>query len=296
MSADRILEMRALTRAIELGSLAAAARELDLTPSALSKIITRLEGRLGVRLLVRTPRSIRLTEEGGIYLAGARRVLEALEEAEEQLSIAAQRPRGLLRIYSLPTFAYRAAPLLTEFLKQYPEVTIDMQLGSDRLDLVKHGFDIAIRVGPLEDSASLSRKLCETEWVICAAPEYFAHHGLPATPGDLAAHNCLNFSVHTHSIPWQFRDDAGSERPRLHGNFLSNQAELLRLMALQGVGIIRVSDHVVAHDIAAGRLVPILVDQLPGQRDSIWALYRGRGRQSARTRVFLDFLAERLSH
>jgi len=198
-----------------------------------------------------------------------------------------------LRIYSLPTFGYRLAPLLAEFMRLYPEVTLDVQLGTDRLDTVKYGFDIAIRVGPLEDSGTRYRKICETRWIMCAAPAYLEQHGLPERPDDLKQHNCLNFSVHTHQIPWQF--DSNEPLLALRGNLLSNHAELLRLMALQKVGIIRVSDHVVADDIKSGRLVSILEDHLPQQRDTIWAVFRGKTQQDLRIRVFLDFLVERFA-
>lgn len=294
MSTDRILELTTLVRAVELGSFAGAARELSLTASAVSKIITRLETRLGARLLNRTSRSLSLTVEGQTFVAGARRVLEALADAEDQLSLSAAHPRGKIRLYSLPTFAYRLAPLLAEFLRLYPDLTVDVQLGTDRLDLVKYGLDVAIRVGPLEDSGAYSRKLCETGWVVCASPDYLARRGTPRVPADLSQHNCLDFSIHTHAVPWHFRDDATGARPAIVGNALSNQAEMLRLLALQGAGIVRVSDHVVATDLAAGRLVPVLAEHAPARRDAVWAVYRGREHLSARTKLLVDFLADRL--
>ncbi|MBN9428162.1 MAG: LysR family transcriptional regulator [Burkholderiales bacterium] len=295
MSNDRYVEMAALVRVVESGSFAAAAREMDLTASALSKTITRLERRLGVRLINRTSRSLALTTEGETFLAGARRALEAVADAEDEVRVAGQRPRGKIRLYSLPSFGYRLVPLIAEFLSLYPEIVIDMQLGSDRLDQVKYGFDIAIRLGQLEDSGALYRHLCDTEWVICASPQYLERHGCPHTPDDLTAHNCLNFSVHTHLVSWQFQPGSAQAAHGLRGNVLSNQAELLRLFALQGVGIIRVSDHVVAEDLARGELVTLLNEYLPKRRDPVWAVYRGREHQSARTRIFLDFLVKRLA-
>lgn len=295
MSTDRILELTALVRSVELGSFSSAARELEITASALSKIITRLESRLGVRLLNRTSRSLALTPEGETFVAGARRVLEALSDAEGQVSIAQSRLQGKIRVYSLPAFAYRLAPILADFLALYPDLTIDLQLGTDRLDLIKYGFDLAIRIGPLEDSGAFSHKVCETEWVVCASPEYLARRGVPTEPSHLSGHNCLNFSVHTHTIPWQFKGDPSSGRPSLNGNFLSNHAELLRIMAVRGVGIIRVSDHVIADDLAAGRLVPLLAGQLASQREPVWAMHRNREHMSLRVRVFLDYITARLS-
>ncbi|WP_028602791.1 LysR family transcriptional regulator [Ottowia thiooxydans] len=295
MSTDRILELTALVRSVELGSFTSAARELGLTASALSKIITKLESRLGVRLLHRTSRSLALTPEGDTFVAGARRVLEALSDAEGQVSISLSRPQGKIRIYSLPAFAYRLAPILSDFLILYPELTVDLQLGTDRLDLIKYGFDLAIRIGALEDSGAFSRKLCETEWIVCASPDYLAQRGTPMEPSDLSKHNCLNFSVHTHTIPWQFRDEPDAGRPSISGNLLSNHAELLRLMAVRGVGIIRVADHVIAEDLAAGRLIPVLPGQLASQREPVWAVHRNHEHMmSLRVRVFLDYITERL--
>lgn len=292
MATDRILELTALVRAVELGTFSGAARELGLTASALSKIITRLETRLGARLVHRTSRSLALTAEGVTFVAGARRVLEALADAESEVSRSTARPRGRIRVYSLPTFAYRLVPLLAEFLELYPELTIDVQLGTDRIDLVKYGFDVAIRLGPLEDSGAFSRKICDTGWVVCASPAYLATNGTPRVPADLSQHNCLNFSVHTHTIPWQFADGAS---PAVGGRFLSNHAELLRLMALRDGGVIRVSDHVVAEDIATGKLVPLLQDHMPRNAESVWALFQSRDHMSARLRIFIDFLALRLA-
>lgn len=293
MSTDRILELTALVRSVELCSFSGAARELSLTASALSKIITRLESRLGVRLLNRTSRSLALTPEGETFIAGARRVLEALSDAESEVSFSASRLRGKIRVYSLPAFAYRLAPILSDFLALYDELTLDLQLGTDRLDMIKYGFDVAIRIGPLEDSGAFSRKICETAWVVCASPDYLAQRGTPAVPSDLSKHNCLNFAVHTHTVPWQHREDAAG-RPSISGNFLSNHAELLRLMALRGVGIIRVADHVIADDVAAGRLIPVLATHQSPRRDPVWAVHSSR-EVSQRVRVFIDYLTTRLN-
>ena len=292
MSTDRILELTAFVRTVELGSLSGAARELQLTASALSKIMTRLESRLGVRLLNRTSRSLALTPEGETFLAGARRVLDALSDTESQVSKSAAKLQGKIRVYSLPTFAYHLAPMLSDFLKLYPEIKLEVQLGTDRLDLIKYRFDLAIRIGLLENSGAFAHKICSTGWVVCASPDYLAKQGTPTVPSDLAKHNCLNFSVHTHTIPWQFREEQ-SGRFSIQGNFLSNHAELLRLMALNGVGIIRVSDHVVADDLAAGRLIPVLAEHQPPQRETLWAIHSSRD-LSQRVRVFIDYLTMRL--
>src|SRR5690606_15179775 len=147
----------------------------------------------------------------------------------------------------------------------------------------------------LEDSGAYSRKISETGWVICGAPSYLDRYGIPATPHDLSRHNCLNFSIHTHDLPWLFRDGARMLRPNVRGNVTSNQAEALRLLGLHGLGLIRVSDFVVANDIAAGMLVQVLVDYTASDKDPIWAVYPKRERISSRVRFFLDFLTDRRS-
>ncbi len=286
--------MTALIRSVELGSFSSAARELGFTASALSKVISRLEARLGVRLLQRTSRSLALTQDGEIFMAGARRVIDALSDAENAVGVSTSRLQGKIRLYSLPAFALRLAPLISAFLKKYPEVTIDLQTGTDRLDLIKFGIDVAIRIGALEDSGAYCRKLCESEWIVCAAPSYLERRGVPTEASHLPQHNCLNFAVHTHTIPWQFLDGAKVTKPSVSGNFLSNQADLLRSMALDGLGIIRVSDHVVSADIAEGRLVRLLEGQLAGKKDIVWAVHRNKDQVSHRVSVLLDYLVEHL--
>ena len=295
MSADRLAEMQAFVRAVEIGNLTGVAREMSITASAVSKLITRLEARHGVRLLNRTSRSLGLTREGEAFVEAARRALEAVDEAEGVLSASTARLRGRIRLYSLPTFAYRLVPLIATFVERHPGVTIDLQLGTDRLDPIRYGFDLAIRVGRLEDSTAFSRRIAETGWVVCASPQYLARHGTPVTPADLDRHNCLNFSIHTHRLPWVLESDGRTLQPDVRGNVTSNQAEALRLLALQGLGLIRVSDLVVAADLAAGTLVPVLADHAPVRKDPIWAVMPRQERVGTRVRVFVDYLADGLA-
>jgi DNA-binding transcriptional LysR family regulator len=295
MSTDRLLEMQAFVRAVEIGNLTGVAHEMSMTASAVSKLITRLETRHGVRLLNRTSRSLGLTREGEAFVDAARRALEAVDEAESVLSASTARLRGRIRLYSLPTFAYRLVPLIAAFVERHPGVSIDLQLGTDRIDLIRYGFDVAIRVGQLEDSATFSRRIAETGWVICASPAYVARHGAPATPDALARHNCLNFSIHTHRLPWVLEMDGQVLHPEVRGNVSSNQAEALRLLALQGLGLIRVSDLVVAADLAAGTLVPVLAGHAPARKDPIWAVTPRRERVTSRVGAFVDFLADGLA-
>jgi DNA-binding transcriptional LysR family regulator len=295
MSTDRLTEMQAFVRAVEIGNFTGVAREMSMTASAVSKLITRLEARHGVRLLNRTSRSLGLTREGEAFVVAARRVLEAVDDAESLVSASTAQLRGRIRLYSLPTFAYRLVPLIAAFVERHPGVDIDLQLGTDRIDLIRYGFDVAIRVGRLEDSTAFSRRLAETGWVICASPAYLARHGAPATPADLARHNCLNFSIHTHRLPWVLEEDGRVLHPDVRGNVTSNQAEALRLLALQGLGLVRVSDLVVAADLAAGALVPVLAAHAPVRKDPIWAVMPRRERVSSRVGAFVDFLADGLA-
>lgn len=294
MTTDRLTELTAFVRAVEIGSLSGVAREMSMTASAVSKLITRLEKRLGTRLLNRTSRSLGLTREGESFIGAARRVLEAMDEAESRVSQTDSQLRGRIRLYSLPSFAYRLVPLIASFVALHPRVMIDLQLGTDRVDLIRYGFDIGIRVGPLEDSGAFARKLCETGWLICASPAYLERHGTPATPSELSRHNCLNFSIHTHQLPWVLYDRGEPVRPDVKGSVSSNQAEALRLFAIHGLGLVRVSDLVVGEDVAAGRLVPVLEPYAAPLRDPVWAVLPRRERSGSRVSVFLDYLVEQL--
>src|SRR5262245_58486793 len=193
---DPLAEMRVFVRAVERGSFAGAAEDLGLTPSAISKLIGRLEARLGVRLLNRTTRKLSLTGEGETYFHSGRQLIESVDNLEQEVAASAGHPRGLLRIHTQVSFGVRyLAPALIQFQRRYPDVRINMSLTDQLVDVLAEQIDVAVRAGPLRDSTLMSRKITEIERVICASPQYLDEFGMPETPADLTRHRCIVFSA-----------------------------------------------------------------------------------------------------
>ncbi len=291
---ERSGEMEVFARVVQEGGFSAAARSLDLTPSAVSKLIARLEDRLGARLLVRTTRALTLTEEGDAYYRAATRVLQDLNAADQAASAGAV--RGRLRINaSLPFGTARVAPAIPAFLARHPDVTVDLSFTDDIVDLVAQKADIAIRVGALPDSALMARRLGHSRRIVCAAPAYLAAHGTPQLPAELDRHNCLGFTFRRTGTPWPFVVAGEEIALPVSGNCLVNNGTTLRQMALAGLGIARTGHWHVADDIAAGRLVPILEDHNPGDLELIHAVYVGGGHLPHRVRAFIDHMVADLA-
>lgn len=293
---NRTGEIEAFLRTVQGGSFAAAAKSLRQTPSAVSRSVARLEARLGVRLLVRTTRSLTMTPEGERFRLRAQTILNDLDELERAFTADKAEPRGRLRVsVSVPFGLHRVLPVLPEFLDRYPRIVLDLSLSDSLVDLVKDGMDVAIRHGPLPDSALRARKLGSSRWFVVAAPAYLQRHGTPATPSDLDRHNCLNFNFRRSIEGWSLRTPSGVRRHHVTGNFLGNSGEALRLMCIGGAGIARLADFLVGDDIRTGRLVPLLEAFTGDESEDIHALYVGHARLAARVRAFLDFMVERAS-
>lgn len=294
---NRAGEMEAFVRAVSLKSFSAAGRQLNLSPSAVSKLITRIEDRLGTRLVVRSTRSLQLTPEGEIYLERARRILGEIEEAERVVAGGANAvPRGPLRVSASVAFgASHVVPHMAEFLALYPEVELDLSLTDSVIDLYEERADVAIRSGKLRDSALKARKILEIRRVVVASPAYLERHGVPQKPADLAGHNCLRFNFLRSRDEWIFRDPATGENfaQRVSGNLLANNGPSLRRLCLDGVGLIRTGRFQVQADIDAGTLVPVLEAYNPEDIEMIHAVFAGHGHLAARIRAFIDFLAEK---
>lgn len=277
------------------GSLAAAARALRLTPSAVSRSIARLEQRLGVRLMRRTTRSLALTAEGLAYRDRMSVLLAEVENVESGLGRENQGPRGLLRINASPSIGTMGLlPILPRFTARYPDVTLDLALSDMIVDLVEERADIAIRIGPLRDTRLRAKKLGHSRMVLIASPDYLARRGTPHMPDDLDAHDCLRFSFRRSVDSWPFRVGGKVMQRPVHGSFFGNSGEVVRQMAVAGGGIARHGRFHVAQDLAAGRLVEVLPDYNPGDGEDIHALYAPEDRAAARIRAFLDFLDEEL--
>ncbi|SNS31184.1 transcriptional regulator, LysR family [Sphingomonas laterariae] len=292
--ADRARAMALFAAVAEQGSFSAAGRLFDLSPSAVSRAIDRIEQRLGVRLLLRTTRALSLTAEGQAYLQAARRILNDLDDAEQQIADQGA-PRGRLRISAAHSHGRLSiVPLLGEFAALYPHILIDIALSDALVNIAGGQADVAIRFGPLADSLLTARKLGESRRVIVASPAYLARHGTPQQPEDLHHHNCLNFNFRRAEPVWPFRRDGQDFALSVKGNIEANNGETLGQLAAAGVGIARVGTFGVAGEIADGQLVPILEAFNPGDVEPIHALFMGGPGTPARVRAFVDFLAARL--
>lgn len=285
--------MTAFVRAVETGGFSAAARDLDLTPSALSKLVTRLEDRLGTRLLHRTTRRLQLTAEGEAFYARARPILAALEEAEEELTQARASPRGMLRLLCGTAFGmHQLTQSMPRFQALHPEVAIDIAINDQPLTQVEESFDLAIRIGPLDESAMVARRICNLQRVICAAPIYLERCGTPRTPDDLQKHNCLWVSGQPTLRRWPFDTDDGIRVVNIGGNMTANNAETVLQLAIAGVGITRLTDVIAGDAIRNGSLVPILVDWHHVEPVPLFAVYPSGRNLSPKVRAMVDFLIE----
>ncbi|MBX4867351.1 LysR family transcriptional regulator [Rhizobium bangladeshense] len=296
---NRAGEMEVFVATAELQSFSAAGRRLKLSPSAVSKLVTRIEDRLGTRLMVRSTRTMKLTPEGEVYLARAQRILAEIAETEQIVAGGGRMvPRGLLRVNASVGFGERyLLPLIPAFLELYPEVKLDVSLTDGVIGLIEERTDIAIRSGPMSDSALKARKLLESRRVIVASPAYLKMHGVPKTPQDLADRNCFCFNFRRSLNEWPFRDPRSSEiyRVPVSGNTSVNSGLIMRRLCLAGSGLGRVGQFHVQPDIDAGLLIPVLEDYNPEDIELIHAVFAGHEHLAARIRAFIDFLVEHVS-
>jgi DNA-binding transcriptional LysR family regulator len=285
-------EMAAFLRIIDRGGFAAAARGSPLTPSALSKLVRRLEERLGVRLLTRTTRRIALTAEGEAYVTRARDILALIEAAEAEVTAGRGRPRGHLRVNTGTAYArHRLIPILPAFFERYPDITLDLSLTDRRVDLVEDGADVVLRTGSLEDSSLVARKIADGRRVICAAPAYLARRGTPQQPEDLLRHDCIVLHGLARLTAWPFRRATGIETLLVRGPLTTDSAEAVRDMALTGLGIIRLSEFLVRDALRDGLRVPLLEDAHASEEVPVWALTAPGRHRMPRIQAFIDFVA-----
>ncbi|AHE52949.1 LysR family transcriptional regulator [Sphingomonas sanxanigenens] len=288
-SGGQLDEIETFAAVAEHGGFAAAARVLGKDPSVLSRRIDALERRLGVRLLARTTRKVALTEVGAAYLRKVRIILAELTVADLEAAEGAARPRGLLRVTMPRTFArFWVVPWLPAFLREYPEIEIELQLGDRFFDLVAEGFDLAIRFGGLADSSLTVRQLASFETVLCASPAYLAEAGTPHTPGDLQNHRCLGLTVPNFWPDWRLR--RGEERATVHvpSQFRTDDGGSMMLAALEGGGIMLSAEWSCGRHLAEGRLVRVLPDwRMDHEGKAQIVLPPGR-LVPAKTRVFIE--------
>ena len=292
---DKTAEMQTFLSVACTGSLSAAARDLSLTPSAVSRIMSRIEKRLGVRLIVRSTRSLYLTSEGESYALAARRILKDLEDTEATIASRGS-PSGNIKISTATAHSrLTIVPLLKEFLQRYPDITIEIDVTDQISDVSAGHVDVAIRFGQLPDSGLHARRLGETGRTIVASPEYLAKSGVPKTPDDLALHNCLDFNFRRLEPGWPFRENGREFMLTVNGNIIANNGETLVELALQGMGITRVGTFHVRQALAEGQLVALLEDYNPQDREAIHAVFIGGKNVPARIRVFVDYLVEKMA-
>lgn len=292
---NRAGEMMVFVRVVEAGSFSQAARLMLMTPSTVSKLIARLEARLGVRLMERSTRRLVLTEEGQFYYERSQALLGQIDETEQQIAQGGAEAEGIVRVTSSVSFGTTALePLLPAFFEAYPKVVIDLSLSDEVVDLYLDRTDVAIRVGKLADSNLMARKIGETKRCIVASPAYLARHGTPGTPEDLIHHNCLGFNFRRAMPVWPMREGGRIVERMLTGSLLVNNGDTLRRMAVAGAGIIRLADYHLRGPIERGELVELLADSDIGVVDDVHALYRGSQFLPARVRSFLDFMVPRM--
>lgn len=291
---DRLSDLEVFAAVVEAGSLSAAGRRLELAPSSVGRIVDRIEARLGVRLLLRTTRSLTLTAEGSAYLIAARRILTDLKETEQAISDQGA-PRGRLRVSTSILYGRMfLVPLLGEFRRRYPDILLDINLSDAVIAIADGQADVGIRFGPLPDGSLIARKLGETRKVIVASPDYLARRGTPQIPEDLHGHDCLGFNFKRTAPTWPFRKDGRDYSLTISGSVEANNGETLGQLAAQGVGITRVGTVTVLEAIRTGTLVPLLEQFNPGDIEEINAVFVGGAHMPARVRCFVDYLVERL--
>ncbi|MCA0424074.1 MAG: LysR family transcriptional regulator [Proteobacteria bacterium] len=288
-------DLRTFTIAAKAGSFTTAAITLGLTPSAVSRIVSRLEDRIGVRLFNRTTRRIDLTPEGESYLSGVLFVLNEIEELEASVGQSSTRPKGLLRINSGTAFGnHQLMPVLPEFLDRYPEISVFVDLTDRRVDIAAERADVAIRTGPVGDDRLIARQIKTIRRVICAAPSYLARFGRPERPEDLRHHRCITFSDQPMLSRWPFRGANGPEYIDASGRVQVSSGDALAGIAIAGAGIVRIADIIVSDALRDGRLVPLLVDRHIVDEVPVSAIYLPGRHRAPKVRVFIDFLLERL--
>jgi len=288
---DQMNEFHVFTAVAESGNFSAAARTLRLSPSAVSKLISRIENRVGIRLFDRSSKAVILTREGEAYLQGIQRVIDAMADVESLADSLKSVPHGILRIHTMPSFAHgQLAPLLPEFMALYPDLRLEFRLGPKFIGLADD-MDIAIQFGALSDSSLVLRKLATSRRILCAAPAYLERHGMPDDPDQLSSHVLLNYSMPGRDT-WPFRRAGQMQEVPVRAKVSADQADVLLELARNGMGIARLPEFHMMDDIAAGRLVPLLTSF--SFNEAICAVVRTRRNLSPRLRVFIDFLEQKL--
>jgi len=286
-------DMRIFAQVLEAGSFTAAADRLGMSKQSVSRRLMQLEERLGVRLLNRSTRRLDATPLGQHYYQSALRLLGEVQQVEHDISGQAQALRGTLRLSAPLSFAMsHLGCLLTEFLQLHPQVDVEVDLSDRAVDLIGEGYDLALRIGALEDSSLIARRIASVERVYCASPAYLQARGVPLTPEDLAGHDCLPYG-HSRQVQWQFRQGGKAQAIQVTGRMRANNGELLRDAAIAGMGVTYLPTFIVGLALADGRLVNVLEEWTPPALQ-LSAVYPQHRQVARPVQGFVSFLRERL--
>lgn len=281
-------------RVVEAGSFSEAARRLDISRSAVSKAVAKLEKDLSTRLLNRSTRHLSLTEAGAAFAEYSVRILEEAEQAERVVNSLQAEPQGLLKVSASVAFGtLHVAPALADFLEQYPKIRIDLTITDHHVDLVEEGYDMLIRVTNEPDLNLAARKLAPARRILCATPKYFQLHGIPKTPEDLVEHNCLDYTLSGEQGYWRFIGPAGEISVPVSGTLRINDDDALSQAVLGGLGIALLPTFTVGRDLQRGKLQAVLSEYIPVER-YIYACYFPSRYLPAKIRAFIDFFAQRI--
>ncbi len=287
-------ELQAFIHIVDSGSIVGAAEHLQQTTSGLSRALQRLESKLNVTLLERTTRKLKLTQEGQLFLEKARKIVHDLNEAEDALLKSDSDTSGLIRVDSATPFVLHViAPLIPEFVALYPNIQIELNSNDQIIDLLEQKTDVAIRFGQLTDSSLHARLLCKSRLYLVASPEYLEKYGYPEQPCDILNHSLIGFSKVYHLNTWPIYVDG--EKLSVQPKIKASNGETVRLMALQGLGITCLSAFLIHRDLKEKRLVALFEDQIEIYNQSIHAVYYQQEHLPKRVRLFIEFLAQKLS-
>jgi DNA-binding transcriptional LysR family regulator len=288
---DRLACIAAFVSVVENGGFAAAARHLSVSRTTVSNQVQELEDRLGVRLLNRTTRRVSVTETGRQYYERSTHFLAEIDEADRAAGTLQATPRGRLRVHCHPALARFITPVVTAYLRDNPEVSVDLRRGDQMVDLLEEEFDLAIRLNVPPDSSLMVRRLTDWRYVLCCSPSYLETHPEPVSPADLSAHNCIRYAFYPFGDEWRFTDPNGDPLSvRVAGNLVTSDTELRRLAVLAGLGLGLIPPFTIDHELQAGSLV-LLLRNYPSPEFSIAAVYPHRRHLAAKVRVFIDALA-----
>jgi DNA-binding transcriptional LysR family regulator len=288
---DRLACIAAFVSVVENGGFAAAARHLSVSRTTVSNQVQELEDRLGVRLLNRTTRRVSVTETGRQYYERSTHFLAEIDEADRAAGTLQATPRGRLRVHCHPALARFITPVVTAYLRDNPEVSVDLRRGDQMVDLLEEEFDLAIRLNVPPDSSLMVRRLTDWRYVLCCSPSYLETHPEPVSPADLSTHNCIRYAFYPFGDEWRFTDpNGGPLSVRVAGNLVTSDTELRRLAVLAGLGLGLIPPFTIDHELQAGSLV-LLLRNYPSPEFSIAAVYPHRRHLAAKVRVFIDALA-----